>query len=70
MTKPRSKRINIKTILAHPNLAKELKEGAIDFICKIEGIRPTQNTMFDEQQQREYAEEAYLIDGWQDDRRY
>lgn len=27
-------------------------------------------TLTDRQQQEEYAREAYLIDGWQDDRRY
>jgi hypothetical protein len=30
----------------------------------------SQPVLVDDQQQREYAEEAYLIDGWQDDRRY
>lgn len=29
-----------------------------------------QPLLADRQQQDEYAEEAYLIDGWQDDRRY
>jgi hypothetical protein len=27
-------------------------------------------TLADRQQREEYAREAYLIDGWQDDRRY
>jgi hypothetical protein len=35
------------------------------------GRRPRRRpTLADRQQQEEYAREAYLIDGWQDDRRY
>ena len=37
-------RVNIKAILADPLLAKELTEGATDFICKLEGIRPSFET--------------------------
>lgn len=38
MTKQR-KRVDIKAILKDPKLAKEMMDGAIDFICKVEGIR-------------------------------
>ena len=34
------KRVNIKTILVDPVLRKEIVEGATNFICKVEGIRP------------------------------
>ena len=34
------KRVNIKTILVDPVLRKEIVEGATDFICKVEGLRP------------------------------
>jgi hypothetical protein len=34
-------RVNIKAILADPLLRDELIEGATDFICKVEGIRPS-----------------------------
>ena len=34
------KRVNIKGILADPVLREEIVEGATDFICKVEGIRP------------------------------
>lgn len=34
------KRVDIKTILADPILREEIMEGATDFICKVEGIRP------------------------------
>ena len=34
------KRVNIKTILVDPALRKEIVEGATDFICKVEGIKP------------------------------
>ena len=34
------KRVNIKAILADPVLREEIVEGATDFICKVEGIRP------------------------------
>jgi len=35
------------------------------------GRKPVRRpTLADEQQREEYAREAYLIDGWQDDRRY
>jgi hypothetical protein len=37
-------RLNIKEILADPNLQKELVDGATDFICKVEGIRPSFET--------------------------
>jgi hypothetical protein len=33
------RRIDIKAILRSPQLRKELIEGAVDFICKVEGIR-------------------------------
>jgi hypothetical protein len=32
-------RVDIKAILADPLLREELIEGAVDFICKVEGIR-------------------------------
>ena len=32
--------------------------------------RKRRPVLADRQQQEEYAREAYLIDGWQDDRRY
>jgi hypothetical protein len=38
LTKQR-KRVDIKAILKDPKLAKELIDGATDFICKVEGIR-------------------------------
>lgn len=38
------KRKDIKAILADPLLKKELIEGAADFICKVEGIRPSFET--------------------------
>jgi hypothetical protein len=31
----------MKAILADPLLRKELIEGATDFICKVEGVRPS-----------------------------
>lgn len=34
------KRVDIKAILADPVLREEIVEGATDFICKVEGIRP------------------------------
>ena len=35
------------------------------------GRKPARRgTLADRQQRYEYAREAYLIDGWQDDRRY
>ena len=34
------KRVNIKAILVDPVLQKEIMEGATDFICKVEGIKP------------------------------
>ena len=34
------KRVDIKAILADPILREEIMEGATDFICKVEGIRP------------------------------
>ena len=34
------KRVDIKAILANPVLREEIVEGATDFICKVEGIRP------------------------------
>jgi hypothetical protein len=35
------------------------------------GRKPARRgTLADRQQRDEYAREAYLIDGWQDDRRY
>jgi hypothetical protein len=40
MTKPLThNRVDIKAILADPLLREELIEGAVDFICKVEGIR-------------------------------
>jgi len=42
MTEPLTRnRANIKAILADPLLREELIEGATDFICKVEGIRPS-----------------------------
>ena len=35
------KRVDMKAILADPLLRDELIEGATDFICKVEGIRPS-----------------------------
>jgi hypothetical protein len=35
------KRVDIKAILANPETRKKLIEGAVDFICKVEGIRPS-----------------------------
>ena len=35
------KRVNIKKILKDPLKRSELIEGAVDFICKVEGIRKT-----------------------------
>lgn len=32
-------RVDIKGILANPKLRREMLEGAVDFICKVEGIR-------------------------------
>lgn len=37
-------RIDIKAALSDPLLKKELIEGATDFICKVEGIRPSFET--------------------------
>lgn len=34
-------RVDIKAILADPALRQELHDGAVDFICKVEGIRPS-----------------------------
>lgn len=34
------KRVDIKAILVDPVLREEIVEGATDFICKVEGIRP------------------------------
>jgi hypothetical protein len=34
-----TKRVNIKKILKDPQKRSELIEGAVDFICKVEGIR-------------------------------
>lgn len=34
-----TRRVDIKAILADPALRKELIDGAVDFICKVEGIR-------------------------------
>ena len=34
------KRVDIKAILADPDIREEIMEGATDFICKVEGIRP------------------------------
>ena len=36
-----TKRVNIKKILQDPLEKSELIEGAVDFICKVEGIRET-----------------------------
>ena len=36
-----TKRVNIKKILQDPLEKSELIEGAVDFICKLEGIRET-----------------------------
>ena len=36
-----TKRVNIKKILQDPLEKSELIEGAVDFICKVEGIRKT-----------------------------
>ena len=33
------RRVDIKAILADPKLRAEVIEGAVDFICKVEGIR-------------------------------
>lgn len=35
------KRLDIKAILKDPVLRAKLIEGAVDFICKVEGIRPS-----------------------------
>ena len=40
MTELKRNRVDIKAILANPVLRKELMDGATDFICKVEGIRP------------------------------
>lgn len=37
---PINRRLDIKAILADPEQRKVLIEGAVDFICKVEGIRP------------------------------
>jgi len=37
-------RIDIKSALVDPLFRKELIEGATDFICKVEGIRPSFET--------------------------
>ena len=34
-----SRKKNIKEMLKDPMLKKKLIEGAVDFICKVEGIR-------------------------------
>ena len=40
-----TKRVNIKKILKDPLKRSELIEGAVDFICKVEGIRQTPNEL-------------------------
>ena len=40
-----TKRVNIKKILKDPLKRSELIEGAVDFICKVEGIRKTPNEL-------------------------
>ena len=34
-----TKRFDIKALLRNPATRKELIEGAVDFICKVEGLR-------------------------------
>jgi hypothetical protein len=44
MTKLKYNRVDIKAILADLVLRKEMIDGATDFICKVEGIRPCLET--------------------------
>ena len=43
-----TKRVNIKKILQDPLEKSELIEGAVDFICKVEGIRKTPDELAQE----------------------
>ena len=56
------KRVNIKAILADPVLKKEMMEGAVDFICKMEGIRPKSLSPAAQEVLNAYYTHADLLD--------
>jgi hypothetical protein len=68
MTEPLTRnRVDIKAILADPLLREELIEGATDFICKVEGIRPCKGDL----EMTELSPQAQaVLDAWSDNTLY